>query len=70
MRNLYPTKSEIKNVILDIITDGKAVYKNITIVRDSCFHDSENIVFADNIEELLFDINEFQSVIDYDNNIK
>ena len=70
MRNLYPTKEEMTQVILDLLTDGKAIFKNVVILRgDNCFHDLEKRVFSDNVEELLFDINEFQSVIDFDNNI-
>ena len=70
MRNLYPTKEEMTQVILDLLTDGKAIFKNVVILRgDNCVHDLEKRVFSDNVEELLFDINEFQSVIDFDNNI-
>ena len=69
-RNLMPTVSELNRVNSELENFGKANFKNSYIVKSNgWFSDIDNIVFADNVSELLYDLNDLQRSIDFDNGI-
>ena len=71
MRNMMPTVTELNRVSNELNNFGKANFKNSYIIKsnlkDGWFTDIDGLVCADNVEELLFDLNELQRSIDFDN---
>lgn len=74
MRFLYPSSSELNRVLVELNETGKAFFKGSIVLRsdkkEGWFMDSERLLFADNLNELLFDLNDLQRSIDYDEKIK
>ena len=69
MRNLQATPGELTKVSNDINEVGFSTFKGSKIVRSTngWFMDIDGIVVANSIDELLFDINDLQRSIDFDN---
>ena len=74
MRFLYPSSSELNRVLAELSETGKAFFKGSIVLKsdkkEGWFMDSERLLFADNLNELLFDLNDLQRSIDYDEKIK
>jgi hypothetical protein len=70
-RNLMPTSTEINRVYNELKNFGKANFKNSYIVKShgEWLTELDGLVVADNVEELLFDLNDLQRSIDFDNGI-
>jgi len=70
-RNLTPTLTELNRVSNELKNFGKANFKNSYIVKsnDGWLTDIDGLVSANNVEELLFDLNDLQRSIDFDNGI-
>ena len=72
-RNLLPNQNEINRVSNELLHFGKANFKNSYIIKSKTksgwFMDIDGLVVADNIEELLFDLNDLQRSIDFDNGV-
>ena len=68
-RNLMPTENEIKRVSNELKLYGKAFFKNFHIVKShGDWLTALGIsICADNVKELLFDLNDTQRSIDFDN---
>jgi len=69
-RNLLPTKLEVNRVSTELNNFGKANFKNSYIIKSTTksgwFMDIDGLVCSDNVEELLFDLNDLQRSIDFD----
>lgn len=63
----------IENIKNQLETNGFASYKRSTILKsdklDGWYMNAQKTVFADNISELLFDLDSLMVNIDYDNGI-
>lgn len=72
-RNLMPTSSELNRVSNELKYFGKANFKNSYIVKstikDGWLTEIDGLVCADNVAELLFDLNDLQRSIDFDNGV-
>ena len=70
-RNLMPTVSELNRVSNELKNFGKANFKNSYIVKSNngWYSDIDNLVCADNVSELLYDLNDLQRSIDFDNGV-
>lgn len=61
-------------IMSELNLNGFAKYKNSIILKsdkmDGWFMDKDQLVFAPSLSELIFDLNDLQSNIDYDYNVK